>query len=80
MIDDRWWLNIKVDGTGAFLYDLKAPVPREKNVAAVNAEVVQRLFNTAVEDAGGGFPDYVMEVVRTQKDAPGCSALAARPG
>ena len=78
VIDDRWWLNIKIDGTGAFLYHLKAPAPREKNVADDNREVVQRLFRTAVEDARGGFPDYLVELARTAKDVPGCSELAAR--
>jgi len=79
IIDERWWLNVKVDGTGAFLYDLKTPAPREKNVADDNQAVVQRLFRLAVDDARGGFPDYLMELARTQTDAPGCSELAARP-
>ena len=79
VIDDRWWLNIKIDGTGAFLYDLGASAPREKNVADDNRDVVQRLFRTAVEDAGGAFPEYLMELARALEDAPGCSKLAARP-
>ena len=79
VIDERWWLNVKIDGTGAFLYDLKAPAPREKNVADENQAVVQRLFRLAVDDARGGFPDYLMELARTQTDAPGCSELATRP-
>ena len=57
VIDDRWWLNAKIDGTGAFLYGLKALAPREKNVARDKQAVVQRLFRAAIEDARGGFPD-----------------------
>lgn len=79
VIDDRWWLNIKIDGTGAFLYDLDAPNARENNLADRNAAVVQDLFGKAVEDARGGFPDYLMGMATSQMDAPGCSDLAARP-
>jgi len=79
VIDDRWWLNVKVDGTGPFLHDLQAPAFREKNVAADHPDVVQKLFRAAVDDARGGFPDYLMELARSEKDAPGCSDLAARP-
>jgi arylsulfatase A-like enzyme len=79
VINDRWWLNIKIDGTGAFLYDLTAPNSRENNVADQNIEVIRDLFKKAVADARGGFPEYLMEMVTTQMDAPGCSELAARP-
>ncbi len=79
VIDDRWWLNVKIDGAGPFLYDLQAPASREKNVADNHPDVVQRLFQAAVDDARGGFPDYLMELARSEKDAPGCSDLAARP-
>jgi len=79
VIDDRWWLNVKVDGSGPFLYDLEAPDPRKKNAADDHADVVQRMFQMAMDDAHGGLPDYVMELARSEKDAPGCSELAARP-
>ncbi len=79
VIDNRWWLNVKIDGTGPFLYDLTAPAAREKNLADDHPDVVHRLFSLAVADAEGGFPDYLMELARSEKDAPGCSALAARP-
>jgi arylsulfatase A-like enzyme len=79
VIDERWWLNVKIDGTGPFLYDLTITEPRAKNMASDNPDVVQRLFNLAIEDAKGGFPDYLMELAKSEKDAPGCSDLAARP-
>jgi len=78
VIDDRWWLNCKVDGRGAFLHDLTADQPFEKNVADHNADVVSQLFAKAVADANGEFPDFIMEMAKGQADAPGCSALAAR--
>ena len=79
VIDDRWWLNIKIDGTGAFLYDLKSLHARERNLAGEYRDEVERLFRIAVDDARGGFPDYLMEMAKTQIDAPGCSELAAMP-
>ena len=78
VVTDRWWLNCKIDGKGPFLCDLQAPQPFEKNVAAENREVVRELFERAVADAGGEFPDYLMQMATSQKDAPGCSDLAAR--
>ncbi len=78
VITERWWFNGKVDGTGALLYDLQAPDPFARNVAGEHPYVVRRLFARAVEDAGGGFPDWLVELARNQADAPGCSDLAAR--
>jgi len=79
VITKRWYLNCKVDGTGPFLFDLSAAEPYSRNVAGENPDVVRELFARAVEDAGGGFPEFLMELARNQTDAPGCSALAARP-
>ena len=78
LITDRWWFNCKVNGTGAFLYDLKNAQPFIRNVAGDNTDVVNRLFAQAKEDAGGSFPEWLVELARTQTDAPGCSPIAAR--
>ena len=78
LITDRWWFNCKVDGTGAFLYDLKNAQPFIRNVADDNTDVVNRLFAQAKEDAGGSFPEWLVELARTKTDAPGCSSIAAR--
>ncbi len=78
VIDDRWWLNCKADGTGVLLHDLKKAEPFAKNVARKNVETVNRLFALAKADAIGGFPEWILELARSQKDAPGCSDLAAR--
>lgn len=78
VITDKWWFNCKMDGTGVLLYDLEATDPFGRNVADENEEVVHRLFAQALEDAGGSFPDWVIELARNQADAPGCSDLAAR--
>lgn len=78
VIDDHWWLNIKVNGTGAFLFDLSATDPWSRNVADENAEIVSMLFKKAVDDARGDFPDWLLQLAEEEKDAPGCSDLAAR--
>jgi len=79
VIDGKWFFNCKVDGTGPFLHDLGARDPFAENVADREPDVVRRMFEVAVEDAGGEFPEYLLNIARRQKDAPGCSALAARP-
>jgi len=78
VIDQRWWLNCKVDGTGVLLHDLKEAEPFAKNVAGENVETVNRLFALAKADAAGGFPEWILELARSRQDAPGCSDLAAR--
>lgn len=78
VITDRWWFNGKVDGSGAFLYDLKSDQPFIKNVADDNADVVSHLFAKAKEDAKNGFPEWLVDLARKHADAPGCSDLVAR--
>ena len=70
-VDSRWWLNVKVDGAGAFLYDLDSPDPRGRNLADEEPEVVDRLFRLAVDDARGGYPEYLMAMAKELADAPG---------
>ena len=78
VIDDRWWFNCKVDGTGAFLYDLSAPEPFARNVADEHPDVLNALFKQAKDDAGGDFPAWLVQLAQNEADAPGCSSLAAR--
>jgi arylsulfatase A-like enzyme len=78
VITKKWWLNCKVNRQGSFLYDLESEDAFENNVADRYPDVVRSLFNLAVEDAGGKFPDFLIELADKQNDAPGCSELAAR--
>jgi len=78
VVDRKWWMNCKVDGTGVLLHDLSSDNPFATNVADAHPEEVKRLFNLAQEDAVGGYPEWLMEVAREEKDAPGCSSLVAR--
>jgi len=78
VITKRWWLSCKVDGTGVLLHDLATAQPFAGNVVDKHPRVAAKLFDTALADAGGQFPDWLIELARKQDDAPGCSALAAR--
>jgi len=78
VINDRWWLNCKIDGTGVLLYDLKESEPFTKNVADENPKVVNELFALAKADASGGFPEWLLERAQSVRDAPGSSQVAAR--
>lgn len=79
VINDRWWFNCKVDGTGAFLHDKHTSNPFARNVADEHPEVLNALFGQAQEDAGGEFPGWLIQLAQEEADAPGCSSLAARP-
>lgn len=78
IINDKWWFNCKVNGKGAFLYDLESANPFSTNVADSNQEAVTNLFKLVKDDAGGKFPDFLIELANSKKDAPGCSELSAR--
>jgi arylsulfatase A-like enzyme len=75
LINDRWWLNCKVNGEEAFLYDLQSRNPFTKNVADENKKIARELFEICKADAGGNYPDYLLELA-TLEHAPGCSILA----
>jgi len=78
VVDDKWWFNSKVNGKGAFLYDMSGENWYGKNLADENPAVAKRLLQLAIDDAGGSFPDFILELADNQMDAPGCSDLAAR--
>ena len=75
VITDKWWFNCKVDGTGALLYDLDTQGdPFAVSVAGEHPDVSNRLFNQALEDAGGSFPDWLIERAKKMPDLPGSSS------
>lgn len=78
VITDKWWLNCRVNGKGAFLFDLNSEDCFTKNVAGTNPDIVRELFNISVEDAGGSIPQYLITLADNEKDVPGCSALALK--
>src|SRR5437763_395814 len=69
VIDDRWWLNCKINGRGPFLYDSPRPRPDAPNLADRHPEVVRRLFDIGKADAGGRFPEYLL--LQAEKVPPG---------
>ena len=78
VITNDWWLNCKVDGSGVLLYDLTTAEPFAVDVAAEHPDTVDELYALALQDAAGGFPDWLLDMARQQENAPGCSAIAAR--
>lgn len=78
VITDKWWYNCKADGKGCLLYDLEAQKSFEKNVADENLNVARELSALALKDAGGAYPEWIIDLARNHADAPGCSDLAAR--
>jgi len=78
VINNEWWLSCKIDGSGVLLYNLKKDPLLKKNVAEEHQNVVDYLFGKGVDDAGGSFPDYLLQLEREGMDSPGCSPLAAR--
>ena len=79
VVRDRTWMNCKVDGRGAFLHDLGAAGdPLATNRADAEPALCRELFALAVEEARGGFPDFLLRLADATRDAPGCSAVCAR--
>ena len=60
----RWFLNCKIDGTRPLLRDLEADSPFQTSVADDNPDVVQELFQAALKDAGGQFPERLLAISR----------------
>ena len=78
VVDEKWWFNCKVNGKGALLYSLGSEGPFGKNVVDDYPDVTKHLFAVATQDAGGYYPDWLLDLANKQKDAPGCSDLATR--
>ncbi len=75
LINDQWWFNCPVNGKGAILHDLTTDKPFSKDVADSNEKVVKELFDICVSDAGGEFPDYLIEIANKGQQDPGCTPL-----
>jgi len=78
VITKDWWFNSKINGKGVFLYYLKSENPFKTNVADNNQDIANELYNLAKIDAGGEFPDFLINMAENEEDASGCSELAAR--
>jgi len=76
VIDDDWWFNAKVDGTGALLYPASRPFD-QPSVANDHPDLVRRLFATGRADAQGGFPDFLLKRAATVPDVPGAATYNA---
>jgi len=78
VVTGRWWFNGKVDGTGFLLHDLDADGdPFATNVADEHPNIAKGLFDKGVQDAAGGFPDWLIDTAKERPNAPGSSNLTA---
>lgn len=77
VIKNNWWLNGLVNGKGVMLYDLRNESAFNLNIADNYPEIVKELFEQALKDAGGVFPDILLDLANKSKLLPGCSDLAA---
>lgn len=78
VINKRWWFNAKVDGKGVVLHEMKGGRPLAKNVAHKHPHVTRKLFDIALADVGGVFPQWLVELAPDDPDVPGSTELAAR--
>ncbi len=79
VINERWWMNCKVDGTGPILHDLSEEFPFSVNHAEAHPKTVEALFSKGVADAGGEFPEYLLQQARGELEAPKWNPLALKP-
>ena len=77
VIDDQWWLNARSTAAAPFLHDSPRPAPDAPNLAEQHPDVVKRLFDLGKADAGGSFPEFLLQQAESADDAPGCSPFAA---
>ena len=77
VIDDRGGSTSRSTAGVPFLHDSPRPTPDAPNLAEQHPDVVERLFDLGKADAGGGFPDYLLQQAEGAGDAPGCSPFAA---
>jgi arylsulfatase A-like enzyme len=82
VIDESWWLNCKVDGRGALLYDMSAQGDSHAaNRADQSKDVVAKLTALGLSEAErkGGIPAWLLDEAARVGDSPGCSPFAAVP-
>ena len=75
VIDDEWWCNATIWGEEPLLYRVQEDPKLERNLAADHPDVVTRLIDLAVQDAGGEIPPHFAEF----KGTPGCTPYAGPP-
>ena len=78
VVNDQWWFNSKVNGRGAFLYDISGDRVLDGNVADDRPDAAKEMFEIACADAEGGFPEFLLDLANRDADAPGCSDLVGR--
>lgn len=77
VVDDTWWFNAKIDGTGALLFPASRSPGEVPSVAADHPDVLRSMFRTGTADAGGTFPQFLLDRAATIPDAVGSIPVPA---
>lgn len=78
VVDDAWWFNGKIDGTGLMLFPSSRPHGDPPSVAAEHQDIVRSMFQTGKVDAGGSFPQYLLDRAATLPNAPGSVSFSVQ--
>jgi arylsulfatase A-like enzyme len=70
------WYNAYLWGNSPLLFDLKTDPHLLHNIADKKKDVVKRMADLALQDAGGIIPDCLREVA--DMNIPGCTPLEAK--
>ena len=73
--DEEYWYNAYLWGEMARLYRIADDPGLENNIAAENPDVVERMQNWAIEDAGGVVPQLLRDLAGM--NLPGCTPMEA---
>jgi len=74
--DFSYWYNAYLWGELPILFDLRTDPHLRRNIAAEKPDVVKRMADLAMQDAGGVIPECLREVAGM--NIPGCTPLEAQ--
>lgn len=78
VVDDEWWLSVKVDGSGAVLR--RAADPTGPNLAAAHPRVARQLYERALNAADHDVPAHLLAAAAAMNDVPEGYPVSLPPG
>ncbi|MFC1735375.1 sulfatase [Candidatus Hydrogenedentota bacterium] len=70
VVTRKWWVSCFANGAGMLLHDLESEEPFITNLASEHPKVADELFALAKADAGGEFPEWLVETSPEIEEAP----------